>query len=244
MNSSRAETGRPAAAFAAGLLVLVLLGSLAGVADARQFRSLRIIATPDAASTRLPDGARPVEPLVPLTRAQARAALERVLAAWNDGDIERYLGFRPVLARPDTLTYRSRKFIRRHRWGVGAAGLAAAALILFISVLIEQRNWSRYQEDRANNVKEVMIDLFQVSDPDLAQGRQVSAKEVMDRGAAELPERLAGQPVLLADMLETIGRVYRRLGDYDAAAESIEGALDTVIFALRKKIVDFADIIS
>lgn len=92
MNSSRAETGRPAAAFAAGLLVLVLLGSLAGVADARQFRSLRIIATPDAASTRLPDGAHPVEPLVPLTRAQARAALERVLAAWNDADIERYLG--------------------------------------------------------------------------------------------------------------------------------------------------------
>ncbi|MEM7355511.1 MAG: serine/threonine-protein kinase, partial [Acidobacteriota bacterium] len=75
-------------------------------------------------------------------------------AAALAADIERYLDHRPVLARPDTLTYRSRKFVRRHRGGVATAALAAVALIVFVSVLIAERNRSRYQETRANAVKD------------------------------------------------------------------------------------------
>jgi serine/threonine protein kinase len=43
-------------------------------------------------------------------------------------DLRRYLAHEPVSARPDSLFYRSTKFVRRHR------SLAAAALVVFLSV--------------------------------------------------------------------------------------------------------------
>ena len=41
-------------------------------------------------------------------------------------DLRRYLAEEPILARPDSLAYRTRKFARRH-----ARGLTAAALMVF-----------------------------------------------------------------------------------------------------------------
>ncbi len=140
-------------------------------------------------------------------------------------DVERYLSHRPVLARPDTLAYRSAKFIRRNRWSVAAAAVALGALIAFVVVLFVQRQRTLRQKTRAEEVTRVLIDLFEVSDPDLAKGQQVTAREVMDRGAEELPDRLRDQPELLAELLETIARVYRKLGHYEAAAPLLENAL-------------------
>jgi serine/threonine protein kinase len=44
-------------------------------------------------------------------------------------DIRRYLANEPVTARPDTLLYRTGKFVRRNRIGVGASVLGVVALI-------------------------------------------------------------------------------------------------------------------
>jgi eukaryotic-like serine/threonine-protein kinase len=44
-------------------------------------------------------------------------------------DIDRVLAHRPVSARPDTIGYRSAKFIRRHRYTFTAAVLAVGAMI-------------------------------------------------------------------------------------------------------------------
>jgi WD40 repeat protein len=45
-------------------------------------------------------------------------------------DIGRFLTHRPVIARNDTFFYRSAKFVRRNRWGVLAAVLIAASLLM------------------------------------------------------------------------------------------------------------------
>ncbi len=44
-------------------------------------------------------------------------------------DIQRYLNNEPVIARPPSLSYRVRKFVRKHRVGVGAASLLGLALL-------------------------------------------------------------------------------------------------------------------
>jgi serine/threonine protein kinase len=44
-------------------------------------------------------------------------------------DLQRYLGHEPISARPDAITYRAGKFIRRHRSSVTAALLVTLALI-------------------------------------------------------------------------------------------------------------------
>jgi serine/threonine protein kinase/WD40 repeat protein len=47
-------------------------------------------------------------------------------------DVKRYLDGEPVAARPATINYRMRKFVRKHRWSVATAAVFVAALILGI----------------------------------------------------------------------------------------------------------------
>ncbi len=92
MRSSRADLGRRRGSTAAVLaLAAALVAGAMFDADARQFRGRRPIATPEAASARLPDGAQPVSPIVPLTREHVRPALERLIDAWNSGRLARHL---------------------------------------------------------------------------------------------------------------------------------------------------------
>ena len=53
------------------------------------------------------------------------------------GDLQRYLNDEPVTARPPSRGYRARKFIARHRMGVGAAAailvlIAGAAIVILL----------------------------------------------------------------------------------------------------------------
>ena len=59
-------------------------------------------------------------------------------------DVERFLRGDPVSAGPPSAAYRARKFARKHRWGLAAAGAVAASLLLLgaaitIGVLREGR---------------------------------------------------------------------------------------------------------
>src|SRR6185503_8925927 len=53
-------------------------------------------------------------------------------------DLRRYLAGLPVQARRDTLVYRARKFVSRHRLAVGAAAAAALLLSAATGVAISQ----------------------------------------------------------------------------------------------------------
>ncbi len=59
-------------------------------------------------------------------------------------DIEAYLENRPVAARPDTLVYRSKKFVRRNWWQLGAAAAVLISLTAGLAFsLAEQRRANR-----------------------------------------------------------------------------------------------------
>ena len=58
-------------------------------------------------------------------------------------DLRRYLTSRPVDARPDSRGYRLRKFVTRHRLGVAASGVVAAAVLVALAVsLVSDRRRS------------------------------------------------------------------------------------------------------
>ena len=58
-------------------------------------------------------------------------------------DIERYLERRPVMARPNTFSYRAAKFVRRNRIAVTAAALVLLALVGGLSVALHQYRSAR-----------------------------------------------------------------------------------------------------
>ena len=56
--------------------------------------------------------------------------------------------------------------------------------------------------------------------------REITARELLDRGATRIETDLAGQPEVQAEMMLLLGRIYRELGVYDRARPLLERSLD------------------
>ena len=154
-------------------------------------------------------------------------------------DIERFLHNQPVSARPPTFTYRLRKFVRRNRAPVAAASFAAIALVLstiFAAAgMIRATRAERVAASEAaaaRRVSDFMIDVFRVDPSEVARADQITARELLDRGARRSVLMLADQPMLQGRMMHTIGTAYNSLGLYDAARAQLETALDVRVKAL------------
>ena len=134
-------------------------------------------------------------------------------------DIRRHLADEPVRAARPTTWYRVRKFARRHRLGVSAAGIAAAFLVAFAVAMAYQASRIAAERDRANaeaaaarEVSDFLVDLFEVVDPSEARVQALTVREVLDAGARQVRDRLDEQPLVRARLMDTIGQVYLSLG--------------------------------
>ncbi len=148
-------------------------------------------------------------------------------------DLHRHLVGLPVRARPDARSYRLRKFLRRHRVGVGVAALAAAGLIggatlAVVGFVRASRARAAAAEDAetARQVSEFMVGLFKISDPGEARGNAVTARELLDRGAESIDQELADQPAVRARLLRVMGRAYGELGLFAPEILAFEREID------------------
>jgi tetratricopeptide (TPR) repeat protein len=150
------------------------------------------------------------------------------------GDLRRHRENLPVTARPDRVGYRVRKFVQRHRAAVaatlGGLVLVTAVTAVAFSRVRHERDRARQEAAKAEEVAAFLQDIFAVADPSASRGETVTARELLDRGAARIETELAGQPAVQAQMLHTIGEVYGSLGLYDEAETLLVRAL-----ALRRE---------
>jgi serine/threonine-protein kinase len=146
-------------------------------------------------------------------------------------DIQRYLEGKPVMARRDTMSYRSAKFVRRH-WLPVTVGVSVVFLILAFATttyvqslriaaerdrVAEQSAAAERERNRAEEVSSFLVNLFKLSDPQENRGNQVTARELLDSGAKRLEVGLQDQPATKAALLGTVGAVYDSLGQYKEA---------------------------
>ena len=129
-------------------------------------------------------------------------------------DLHRYMARLPIRARPDSLGYRTRKFLERHRVGVAASAAVAAALLVGFASTVWQARVARREAAKATAVKEFLAGLFTASDPVYARGRDVSARDLLDRGRLAVDTGLSAQPELQAELLHVLAATYRELGLY------------------------------
>jgi serine/threonine-protein kinase len=134
-------------------------------------------------------------------------------------DLRRYRELLPVAAQPDTLGYRARKFVGRHKAGVGVAAMAlamivglAATMTVQAARLARQRDEIRAERDKALEVTGFLEEVFAGSDPGEARGETVTARELLDMGAARVMAKLQNQPETQAALALAIGKVYLSLG--------------------------------
>ena len=105
-------------------------------------------------------------------------------------------------------------------------GLATYALV---QRGVAQRQTLR-AESEARTAKETtrfLVDLFKISDPSEARGNTVTAREMLDKGAARVDSDLSKVPAIQATLMDTLGTVYMGLGLYDQARPLLERAVTT-----------------
>ena len=151
-------------------------------------------------------------------------------------DLRRHQLGLPVSATAGSVSYRASKFFKRHRLPVSLAAAALLALISFTSAtvmqsraVIRERDAAREERDRANEVSQLLVDLFD-ADPYAEQSRNrdsITIREFLQTSDLRLRERLADQPILRASLLSLLGRLEGNLGDLDRSLELSREALDT-----------------
>ncbi len=148
-------------------------------------------------------------------------------------DIQRYLRNQPVLAGPPSAVYRTSKFVRRHRFGVGVAVAAVALLVAFAATMALQTRRIAKERDRANReaetakrVSEFMSNMFKVSDPSQARGNSITAREILDKASKDIRTGLAKDTVVQAQMMTVMGGVYDNLGLYPQAESLLTDAVE------------------
>lgn len=132
-------------------------------------------------------------------------------------DLRAWLDDRPLRSRASGWSERSRKFVRRHRLGVavGSALLVVACAGVFATLWQAQR--AQAQAQRADAARRVLSELFQAADPQAMNGRALTARELVDQGAARLRADAGIDAELRASLLTDLAAVYHSLGELGQA---------------------------
>ncbi|MEM6325966.1 MAG: serine/threonine-protein kinase [Bacteroidota bacterium] len=145
-------------------------------------------------------------------------------------DIQRHLDGLPIQARPATRAYRVRKFVERHRAGVLGTAAAVVALVAVTGVyttrLAAERDRAESEARRSEEVVSFLQDLMLGASPYEAPGEELTARELLDRGAERIGD-LGDEPETQAALQVLIGDVYADLGRPEDAIPLYREALAT-----------------
>ncbi len=113
-----------------------------------------------------------------------------------------------------------------------ALAVITALVVVFAIAMALQMRRTAQEAKRANSeaeaahrISDFLVGLFQVSDPDAAVGSTVTARELLDQGAARIETELEHQPEVRASLMQTMGQAYLKLGLYDSAVRLLRQSL-------------------
>jgi tetratricopeptide (TPR) repeat protein len=161
-------------------------------------------------------------------------------------DIERHLAGVPVLAHRDSRRYRLTKFVRRHWVEVAAVAVVLVTLLTGLSVAMRESRRASLERDRAEQalaesegVTNFLLELWQTGEPGDASPTQLSALDLLQRGALRANE-LSSQPIVHARLLDVIGQMSLYLGQLDEAQRQLEQAVAIRRVTLGERSLDLA----
>ena len=108
---------------------------------------------------------------------------------------------------------------------VVTSGLAGYALVQRAAAQ-KQTARAEAEAETAKQTTNFLVDLFRISDPSEARGNSVTAREMLDKGAARIDRELAQQPAIQATLMDTVGTVYMGLGLYKEARPLLDRAVE------------------
>ncbi len=154
-------------------------------------------------------------------------------AAELSEDIERFLGGQPVRARPNTWSYRARRFVRRHKLGTAAAVVILLLLVGGVVgiawqglVAARERDRAQLEARKAERVADFLGGLFEAANPTTQGAGQLSVRELLDIGEERIHRELANEPEIQLEMLELMANSYGALGQDDKAIAMMQEVVE------------------
>lgn len=89
-----------------------------------------------------------------------------------------------------------------------------------------QRDSAQRAATKATKVSELLIEIMTSAGPAIAQGRELTARELLDVGLERVERELASEPDVLAELLDAIGSCYSSLSQYEPAEAALSKALE------------------
>lgn len=127
-------------------------------------------------------------------------------------DIRRYLGGLPVTARQGDLLYRAGRFVARHRVSASLAGVLVAVVAIASALYVRQQTALTHEQRRADDITGLIMDSLRMIDPVNASGRDMSAREVFERVAAQAEATSALDTASRANVFGSIAQIDLSLG--------------------------------
>ncbi len=180
-----------------------------------------------------------------LKRIVALATHDDPLRRYRDAgalaeELDRWLAGRPIVARPDTVAYRTTRFLQRHRW----VGPAAAVSLLLVGgwgwSLVRGAEALRAERDRAQAAAEqaqleqgraesataFLVELFRAADPGGGErGDTLTAHTLLTRGVERIRTGTGVDPAVGARLLVALSEVASALGMLSEGQDWFEGGV-------------------
>lgn len=159
--------------------------------------------------------AKALKPL-PADRYQTAAAMA--------DDLQKYAAGYCVTARQASIPYRLGSYAKRHKW-LMLFTFTVTAMLAVLTFMTNRHNQALSAErDKAVTVKDLLVDVFQVADPNRLPGQELTASEVLDIGLERIRSTFTEPSAVEADLLEEIAQTYQNLGNYRQAQSVLEDA--------------------
>src|SRR5262245_20027812 len=144
-------------------------------------------------------------------------------------DLDHYLRGEPLEARPDTIGYRTGKFVRRHWRPLAVAAavviVVAALVTIYTLQLRSARNMALAEARRTRQIQRFMNNLLKGSDEaDAGPSDTLRVVDLLERVRDEASV-LAAEPAIQGELYQTVGAMFRLLGRTAESDSMLSAAL-------------------
>lgn len=144
-------------------------------------------------------------------------------------DVDHQLRGEPLEARPDSVRYKTGKFLRRHWRPVTAASIAfavLAGLVVFYTIrLASARNDALAEATRTQRIQRFTMDLFSGGDAETGPAESLRVVTLVERGVLEA-RSLEQEPAVQAELYGTLGTISQELGNLARADTLLAASLE------------------
>ena len=144
-------------------------------------------------------------------------------------DIDHYFRGEPLEARPDSARYRLAKFVKRNRRSLSAAAamvtLVVALVAFFVFRLAVARSAAMAEARRTQRIERFMLNLFDGGDKTAGPADSLRVVTLLGRGV-ENAKTLGSEPAVQAELYQTLGNIYQKLGKLAEADPLLRSSLE------------------